>query len=119
MTAVQEKILKAALAAIVVTMLFPPFVAPIGVGTMQGIGFGFLLSWPERGMVHVELLLAEWFAIGIATRIMWVLSRPSTPTNLAGSLCLAINRYADVKIETARIQADATIRAAEITSKRQ
>ena len=74
MTPNQLKILKAAVAGIAVTMLFPPFVSPYGGGgAMQGAGFGFLLSWPEMGMVHVELLLAEWLAIGLIARIVWAI----------------------------------------------
>lgn len=74
MTPSQIKILKATIAGIVATMFFPPFVAPYGgAGAMHGRGFGFLLSWPEDGIVHIELLLLEWLAIGLIARIVWAI----------------------------------------------
>lgn len=73
----QRKILKGALVAIVVTLLFPPFHihAP---NSIFGLGYGFLLSPPKfnavYGTVDVPLLLAEWLAVGIICGILWVLS---------------------------------------------
>lgn len=119
MNAAQRKILWGALAAVVVTLLFPPFVIVWGAGATFGLGFGFILSWPEmsgnEGYVHVELLLSEWIAIAIIYRILWVLKRdPKQPTFPGGVLTLAINRYADITHEVAHIKADAIMRAAEI-----
>lgn len=73
MTPSQLKILKATLIGIVVTMLFPPFVLNYGGGAMHGKGFGFLLSWPEDGIIHTELLLVEWLAIGLIARLLWAI----------------------------------------------
>lgn len=76
----RENILKATAAAIVATMLFPPwhFVAAF----TTDLGFGFLLIGREfsgrEGTVNVALLLAEWAAILILARLAWLwVSLPS------------------------------------------
>jgi hypothetical protein len=77
MNAFQRKILWGALAAVAVTMLFPPFVAQSGMGRIHGMGFGFILSWPDfqghTSTVDVTLLLAEWVAISMVASILWAL----------------------------------------------
>ncbi len=63
MNTTQRKILKWALAGIVVTLLFPPFLFGWPAGGYAGMGYGFILSWPtesgHKGFVHVGLLLIE------------------------------------------------------------
>lgn len=75
----QRKILKGALAAISITVLFPPFHFVTNAFT-EGLGFGFVLWWPNfqsrTGTVDVAFLLAEWVAIGVIASILWALARP-------------------------------------------
>jgi hypothetical protein len=119
----QRKILKGALAAISITVLFPPFHFVTNAFT-EGLGFGFVLWWPNfqsrTGTVDVAFLLAEWVAIGVIASILWALARPEGET--ASSLIDTINnvsrRYADVTLEAARIAASSRERVAEIMSKR-
>jgi hypothetical protein len=119
----QRKILKGALAAISITVLFPPFHFVTNAFT-EGLGFGFVLWWPNfqsrTGTVDVAFLLAEWVAIGVIASILWALARPEGET--ASSLIDTINnvsrRYADVTLEAARIAASSRERVAEIMAKR-
>jgi len=70
-------ILWGALASVVAALLFPPFHYVGGAGYTIGLGFGFLLSWPQyqgmHGTIDVAMLLAEWLAIAIAAGILWKL----------------------------------------------
>lgn len=78
----QRNILRAALVAVAVTMLFPPFSLNRGVNGVVSMGYGFILSPPsipdyERitGTVDVFLLLAEWLAIAMVCGMLWMLGR--------------------------------------------
>ena len=122
MNTAQRKILKWALAGIVVTLLFPPFLFGWPAGGYAGMGYGFILSWPtesgHKGFVHVGMLLIEWLAIAIGSCILWALTRdPNAPTAI-DRLTRAMLSNVDARTEAARINADATIRAAEIQAPR-
>lgn len=76
----QRNTLRVAMAAVVMTMLFPPFILNHGVNGIVSMGYGFILSPPsfdERiiGTVDVALLLAEWLAIAMVCGILWLLGR--------------------------------------------
>lgn len=120
----QQGILKGALAAVVVTLIFPPFAAYWNNGVIQGLGFGFIFSWPEdrvTAIIHAPTLLIEWLAIGIVAAILWRLRRAPDERTLRPditTLAAAIRSNNDAMMESARIQADAIISAAEITAKR-
>lgn len=69
----QRRILYGALAAMVITMLFPPWARfhPMG-GITEWKGFGFIFSTPEYGAsIVVPVLLALWAAIAIVCGILW------------------------------------------------
>jgi hypothetical protein len=70
--------LKGALAAVVVTLLFPPFAVYWSNGIVKGQGFGFILSWPydqAKAVIHLPTLFAEWITIATTCIILWVLTR--------------------------------------------
>ena len=122
MNTTQRRILKGALAGVVVTVLFPPFLFGWPAGGYAGMGYGFILSWPVKSdhmaSVHVGLMLVEWLAIAIVSCILWALTRdPKTPSAI-DRLIRAIISNVDATTEAARINADATIRAAEIKAPR-
>jgi len=122
MNTTQRRILKGALAGVVVTVLFPPFLFGWPAGGYAGMGYGFILSWPVRSdhmaSVHVGLMLVEWLAIAIVSCILWALTRdPKTPSAI-DRLIRAMISNVDATTEAARINADATIRAAEIKAPR-
>ena len=122
MNTTQRRILKGALAGVVVTVLFPPFLFGWPAGGYAGMGYGFILSWPVKSdhmaSVHVGLTLVEWLAIAIVSCILWALTRdPKTPSAI-DRLIRAIISNVDATTEAARINADATIRAAEIKAPR-
>ncbi len=77
---VQRRIAYAVIAAISVTLMFPPFVVGFPSGGISGIGYGFILSWPKSdgyglvGYVDISLLLAEWLAILVVAGISWALN---------------------------------------------
>lgn len=119
----QRKILQGALASVVITLFFPPFLFGWPAGGYAGIGYGFILSWPMKSdhmaSVHVGLLLAEWFAIAIVSCILWTLTRdPTAPTFLERLVRLWTGTMADATCEAARIHAAAIERAAEINAPR-
>lgn len=122
MNSQQRKILKGALAAVVTALAFPPFVLIRGAGMTEGIGFGFILSWPQihgdTGTVDVALLIAEWLGIGIVAAVLWTLNHEARSGSLIAGLIAVIRSRNDAQVEAARIQADAIIRAAEIRSAR-
>ncbi len=118
MNVAQRRILKGALAAVVLALLFPPFAFHGPNGFLVGLGWGFLLVGREygghSGTVDVVLLFAEWIAIGIIAAILWrLMAAPNSETLVA-----ALKSRNDAITEAARIQADAIIRAAEIASQR-
>ncbi len=122
MNTTQRRILKGALAGVVVTVLFPPFLFGWPAGGYAGMGYGFILSWPVKSdhmaTVHVGLMLVEWLAIAIVSCILWALTRdPKTPSAI-DRLIRAMISNVDATAEAARINADATIRAAEIKAPR-
>jgi hypothetical protein len=119
----QRKILKGVLAAISITVLFPPFHS-VTQGYTVGLGFGFILSGAAyngyTGTVDVAFLLAEWVAIGVIASILWALARPegSTMNSLIATIHTASKQHADTTLEVARIAASSRERVAEIMSKR-
>jgi len=119
----QRKVLKGALAAISITVLFPPFHFVTNAFT-EGLGFGFVLWWPNfqsrTGTVDVAFLLAEWVAIGVIASILWALARPEgeTASSLIDTINTVSERHADVTLEAARIAASSRERVAEIMSGR-
>jgi hypothetical protein len=119
----QRKILQGALAGIVLTLLFPPFLFGWPSGGYAGLGYGFILSWPtlsgQMGSVHVSLLLVEWLAIAVVSCILWALARdPKAPTFLERMVRLWAGTMADATCEAARIHAAAIERAAEMNAPR-
>lgn len=74
----QRKILNGALAAIVVSIVFPPMTTyhPMG-GAISWNGFGFILFSDSRSVIMVSMLFAEWVAIGIVCGILWRLRASS------------------------------------------
>lgn len=121
MNQTQRKILKGAMAAIVTTLIFPPFVATGGNNCLTiGLGYGFILSWTRLssglvGHVDVALLLTEWLAIGIVASILWALTSDHRGTSIVSAI-LSRN---DALVEAARIEAYGRERAAEIIASRQ
>lgn len=113
MNAAQQKILKTAIAAIAITIIFPPFIGPAPYGSIKGLGYGFILSWPDGGAVHVALLLAEWLAVGIIGGAMAILARQPGDLSMMSAIVKAANSRNDAIIEAARIKADAIMRAAD------
>lgn len=119
MNTAQRKILKGSLVAIVITLLFPPFLVGLPNGGTIGLGYGFIASWPSMsgnnhlvGHIDVAMLLAEWLSIGVVSAILWKLGRnPREP-----SLAVAILSRNDALVESARIEAAGRERAAEIMS---
>ena len=71
----QQKILKGALASIVMTMLFPPFAIYWEKGVINGQGFNFVLSGQTTAVIYLPTLFAEWIAIAIICGILWQLKR--------------------------------------------
>ena len=122
MNTTQRKILKGALAGVVLTLMFPPFIFGWPAGGYAGMGYGFILSWPIKSdhmaSVHIGLLLVEWLAIAIVSCILWALTRDPKMPSVIDRLTQAMNRNVDATVEAARINADATTRAAEITAPR-
>lgn len=73
-----RKILKGALATVVVALLFPPYQFQAANGAVFGAGWAFILTGAKYNgypaTVNVALLAAEWIAIGIVSAILWKLS---------------------------------------------
>lgn len=112
MNAAQRKILKAAASCIAIAALFPPFIGPAPYGSIRGIGYGFILSWPDGGAVHVALLVAEWVAICLIGGALTILAHQPGEASILTSIIKVANARNDAIIEAARIKADAIMRAA-------
>jgi len=115
----RRKILQGALAGVVVTMLFPPFVVNPGGNKVYLDGFYFILShsgYASYGTADISLLLTEWLAIAIVCGILWALTRdPKTPRVFDLALRF-IDTNAAARIEAARLKADAITEAADTQS---
>lgn len=80
MTRNQRNVLRIAAIAVLLTLLFPPFVEHRGQGMANNVGFSFILL-PPKGtasyaipLVDVALLLAEWTGILIIAAFAWRLN---------------------------------------------
>lgn len=103
-------------AAIVITVIFPPFVEHAH-GALIGHGYGFILFWPDgravTPIIHTQTILLEWAAIAIVAAISWVLCQPPNYTSIVDRILSATLARNDAILEAERIRADAMIRAAE------
>ena len=112
----RRKILQGALAGVVLTMLFPPFVVNPGGNKVYSDGFHFIFfrsGYAGYGTVDISLLLTEWLAIAIVCGTLWMLTRdPKTPGILTQALSL-FETSTNAKIEATKELAEAAIEVAE------
>lgn len=71
----QRRILKGAVATIVVTMMFLPFAIYADRGMINGQEFYFVLAEPSAAAIYLPSLFAEWLAIAMTCCILWALER--------------------------------------------
>lgn len=75
----QKLVVMIAAGAIVAMLAFPPFYLRLAKGTVINLGYGFIFTPPTwgsypmtyTGIVNIELLLAEWFAVILIAGIFW------------------------------------------------
>lgn len=120
MNPAQRKVLLGLICGISLTFAFPPFVIESPDGGRIAGAYSFILYPPSKGMlsgvIDTPLLLAEWLAIIVVSIALIALRRSPDQT---GPIARLVRSYFDVKLECARIEADAIIRVAEINATRE
>lgn len=111
----QRNTLIVVMAAIIITLLFPPFLFEYKTGGRIASTYGFLFSPPQlgsaTGFVNVPLLLTQWLGILICGAITWRLQRKPDEKGTVDAVIQLLRDYLKEHIELRLIEADARIRA--------
>lgn len=103
------------MAAIIITLLFPPFLFENSSGGRIASAYGFLFNPPKlriiTGFVNVPLLLTQWLGILICGVITLLLQRKPDKNGTVDTVIQLLRDYLKDRAELNLIEADARIRA--------
>ncbi len=110
------------MAAIIITLLFPPFLFEYESGGRIGSAYGFLFGAPKLrtafGFVNVPLLLTQWLGILICGVITWRLQRKPDRKGTVDTVIQLLRDYLKERTELRLIEADARIQVVDSSKSR-